>query len=74
MAEPQVVILVHSTSHALRAENLLNRAEIRSRLIPVPRHLSSSCGVCLRIAAADREAAVQCLEGAGMDLEGVYEV
>jgi len=42
------VVLFLSVSHALRAEKLLKAAGIPCKLIPVPRHLSSDCGVCLR--------------------------
>ncbi len=42
------VILFLSVQHALRAEKLLKEAGIPCKLIPVPRHLSSDCGVCLR--------------------------
>jgi hypothetical protein len=41
-------VLFLSVSHALRAEKLLKEAGIPCKLIPVPRHLSSDCGVCLR--------------------------
>jgi uncharacterized SAM-binding protein YcdF (DUF218 family) len=57
MPRAHTVILVYSTSHALRAEKLLHKVGITSKLIPVPRHLSSDCGVCVRIAQPDREAA-----------------
>ncbi len=67
------VILVYSTSHALRAEKVLMKAGIPCKLIPVPRHLSSDCGVCVRIEQADREAALQALEVAGVGLEGVHD-
>jgi hypothetical protein len=42
------VVLFLSVHHALRAEKLLKAADIPCKLIPVPRHLSSDCGVCLR--------------------------
>lgn len=45
---PWEVVLFLSVSHALRAEKLLKEAGIPCKLIPVPRHLSSDCGVCLR--------------------------
>ena len=57
-----VVILVPSTSYALRAENVLHMAGIESKLIPVPRSLSSDCGVCVRIKAKDTAAAEQALQ------------
>lgn len=46
------VILVDSTSHAIHIEKILGQVGIETKLIPVPRHLSSDCGVCVRI---DRE-------------------
>jgi len=68
------VILVQSTSHAIRGENLLHKAGIACKLIPVPRTLSSDCGVCLRIASEDREAAVSALRAANLTPEAVHEL
>ena len=49
------VVLVPSTSHAIRGEKLLQRGGIQVRLIPTPRHLSSDCGVALRFEWSQRE-------------------
>jgi hypothetical protein len=68
------VILVYSTSHALRAEKVLVATEITCKLIPVPRQLSSNCGVCVRVRREDREAARQALEGAGVEIEGIHAI
>ena len=65
------VILVYTTSHAIRAEKLLAEAGIASKMIPVPRHLSSDCGVCLQIDRANMAAASQTLEAARMDIQGI---
>lgn len=57
-----VVVLFHSTSHAIAAERAAKRAGLDVKLVPTPRELSSDCGSALRIAAADRarcEAALQ---------------
>ena len=59
------VILFLSTAHAIRAEKVLGQAGGRTKLIPVPRQLSSECGVCVRIGRRDREAAQQALAAAG---------
>ena len=67
------VILVFSTSHAIRAERVLGKAGISCKLIPVPRYLSSDCGVCVRIAQAHKEAAIQALENAKVDFEGIHD-
>lgn len=53
--EPFSVALFESVSHALRAEKMIKAAMISCKLIPVPRHLSSDCGVCLRFNTADKE-------------------
>ena len=68
------VILVHSTSYAIRAEKILHQAGIESKLIPVPRHLSSNCGVCLRIERTDAEPARQSLEDANVEIDGIHHL
>ena len=73
-AERYAVILVYSTSHAIRAEQVLHRAGITAKLIPVPRHLSSDCGVCLRIERTDVPAARQALAASRMEIEAVHLV
>ena len=57
-----MIILVYATSHALKAEKLLKKIGIASKLIPVPRDLSSDCGVCLRIKQIDEEEATKALQ------------
>jgi hypothetical protein len=57
-SEPQAafgVVLFHSVQGALAAEKLLLAAGVAYKLITVPRHLSSACGFCVRIAWSDRE-------------------
>ena len=68
------VILFYSTSHAIHAERALQKAGIPPKMIPVPRHLSSNCGVCIRIGRPDREAAQQALRQAGVEIEAVHDV
>lgn len=68
------VILVPSTSHAIRAEKILREAGVECKLIPVPRHLSSDCGVCVRIPRLAREAACAALDHARLDIEGIHDL
>jgi hypothetical protein len=53
MMETFAVVLVESTSQAMRVEHILHQAGLRCKLIPVPRMLSSNCGNCVRIEMAD---------------------
>jgi len=68
------VVLAYSTSHALRVEKVLTESGITCKMIPVPRHISSDCGVCVRIASADQEAVLVALEAARVDIEGIHQV
>lgn len=71
MPDNYAVILVPGTGHALRAEKVLQRAGIECKLIPIPRHISSDCGVCVRIERTAQEAALQALGTAGVQIEEV---
>lgn len=57
MTEPEsfMVALFDSTSATLLAEKMLKKAGIEFKVIPVPRHLSSDCGVCIRFLSRDRD-------------------
>ncbi len=55
MSPAYAVILVDSAGHAVRIEKLLKQYNVTCKLIPPPRHLSSDCGVCVRILQDDME-------------------
>lgn len=57
------VILFDSVHHALRSEKILKEMGIPHKLIPVPRHISSDCGVCLRFSADLRNRIEEALAG-----------
>ena len=68
------VVVVHSTSHAMRLSKHLKQQELEWKLVPVPRHISSDCGVCVRIRRADREAVQGTIDALKMDIQGIEEV
>lgn len=73
MTQPEyAVLLVRSTSHAMRVEKLLRGQGIACKMIPVPRQISSDCGVCIRIAQQDVEAARRAIEAGGVEIEAVH--
>lgn len=71
---PYAVVIVYSTSHALRIEKLLQQQAITCKLIPVPRHISTNCGICIRILLSDVEAVSQAIALAGVEIEGIREI
>jgi len=42
------VMLFKAVSYALKAEKILKADKIQHKLIPVPKQISSDCGICLR--------------------------
>lgn len=63
--EPQAyaLFLFPSVSYALKAEKILKEQGMAHKLIPVPRHIGSDCGVCLRVAADRQDAVESALQG-----------
>jgi len=68
--EPYLVILFDSTSAALLAEKFLKEGALTYKIIPVPRHISSDCGVCIRIPAWERAAVEDALRD-HVDMRGI---
>lgn len=74
MASQWSVVLFYSTSAAIRAESLAQQAGMTVRLIPVPRQLSSDCGVCLRFPCGDTESVRSLLEDKHMEYDTIEQV
>jgi hypothetical protein len=66
------VILFKAVSYALKAEKILKQESLPHKLIPVPKHISSDCGVCLLIRADVKDKIVAALEGK-VDMEEIRE-
>jgi hypothetical protein len=52
----KVVAVFESTRAAISAERLCTAGSISCQVIPVPRDISSDCGIALEIGEGDREA------------------
>ncbi len=68
------VVLFQSTNAALRGEDLAEQAKIPVKLIPVPRQLSSDCGVCLRFFREDRGRMEAMLSSCNVPYEAIEQI
>ncbi len=68
----QGVILFPSIHFVLQAEKLMKGRGFSIDLIPVPRQLSSDCGICMLIEWEQREKLYSLLQGEGVKIEGVH--
>jgi len=63
-APPEVILIFRGTHQVMSAEKNLKKAGVPMRLIPVPRRLTSDCGLAIRISPPDRNRAREVLSRA----------
>jgi hypothetical protein len=73
MESGQVLFVLASASQGIKAEAALRAAGVTCALIPVPRTLSSHCGVCLRVPGAERAQAEAVLDRTGTMISTTHE-
>ncbi|MDO3379356.1 DUF3343 domain-containing protein [Geoalkalibacter halelectricus] len=67
------VILFFSNNHVFWAQEVFKEQHIEHRIVPVPRHLSSDCGYCIRAPRDLKEAAVALLNEEGIEIDQVVD-
>ncbi len=60
--EEKLIALFRSTNEAMKAESVLKEAHLPITLRPVPKHISSDCGVCVEFPPDVRENVVLVLK------------
>ncbi len=68
------VVLFDSTQAALRAEKTLQAEGLKVKLIPVPRQLSSDCGLSLRFSFAQAEVVKDILSDRKVPMAGIHRI
>lgn len=63
-ADPVLILIFRGTHQVLSAEKRLKGGSVPVRLIPVPRRLTSDCGLAIRIPLGQREHAREILSRA----------
>ena len=74
MKDDYSVVIFYSTSAAIRAESLTKKINLKIKLIPVPRHLSSDCGICLRFNNEDKSTIEKILQDGKVEYENIYKI
>ncbi len=67
-------ILFHSSNHAMWASDTLKRSAIPSKIVPVPRELSSDCGYCIRISSNNSADAIKLLENEKIEYDRIEQI
>lgn len=70
--ERDAVLIFHGIHRVMKAEKALKAAGLDVRLMPVPRQLSSDCGLAIAFRARDREVVDALLDEVGCPREEVH--
>lgn len=61
-----------SVSFAMKVEAVLKKHDIQFKVIPVPRSISSSCGLCVRFFKEDLDRLKDIIEKNSLVYENIY--
>ena len=67
------ILLFQSVHQVMKAEKALKERGVAVDLIPVPREISSDCGVAIQIPSDAREVTLCFIEEKGLSCEGCYQ-
>jgi hypothetical protein len=68
------IVLFHTTSSCLRAEKVAVAAGLNVKLVPVPRHLSSDCGMAVRFDWNCKDVLELLLHEKRVETAGIHEL
>ena len=57
------VILYKNVSSTMKSEKILKEKKVPYKLIPVPKKVSSNCGICIRFKEEDKQDIIDALNG-----------
>lgn len=67
----EMILLVHTSGHAFSIEKALKKRGIRCRLTPIPRKISSDCGICVRFDAAMCQSVEAFVQTLPFEIQGI---
>jgi len=70
--ENDLVAIFHSIHRVMKAEKVLKRERLDILLIPVPRQLTSDCGLAIRYPVGERDRVAQVLAQENLSPAEVY--
>ena len=68
------VLTFHTTHYALNTEKVLKEKNIPVKLMPVPRQVSSSCGIAAEIPCEEKEKVLLLCHEHHIEFDDVYQI
>ncbi|GIO39241.1 hypothetical protein J41TS12_41020 [Paenibacillus antibioticophila] len=70
--ENSLVMAFDSTQQALRAEMLLEYAEIEIDLCPTPKEITAGCALSIQFGSEDLERVTEIVHGQSVEIRGIF--
>jgi hypothetical protein len=72
--ERKLIVTFYTSADAMALEKKCKEHNIPGRLIPVPRTISSGCGISWRANPNEKEAIINLLSNSGIEYESICEI
>jgi len=72
MAETDKIIVFKNTFLTFKAERALKKAGIPCKVVTKPRHISSDCGLAVRISSADEQSVTDLMRDKNIEFLGIW--
>ncbi|MCG0276779.1 MAG: DUF3343 domain-containing protein [Thermosediminibacteraceae bacterium] len=69
---PYFIVTFPSVHYALRFESKMKDSGISFQLVPVPREISSGCGVAAKVKVADRKSLHDIIHNLQIEFDSIY--
>ena len=69
----RLIITFNSATDAIKFEKYCQKEGIEGRLIPVPRTISASCGLCWRTSPEKQSQIEKDIKDANLSISGIYQ-
>lgn len=70
----KLLVTFNTTFDSLKAEQSLLSEGVNIRIRPIPRHISSDCGLCIEGDEGDRERILDCLYKSEVEYDKIHLV
>ncbi|MFQ5645863.1 MAG: DUF3343 domain-containing protein [bacterium] len=68
------VATFNATHYALRAEKLLKKEKLGAKLVPVPRQVSSNCGLALEFDCSRKDFVNELFKNKNVTIHGIFDM
>ncbi|MEI6126419.1 MAG: DUF3343 domain-containing protein [Pseudomonadota bacterium] len=70
----EAIVLFYSHNYAIWASHALKQEALEHKMMPIPRHLSSDCGYCIRLCSNEAARAEEILKARAIEYDRIEKI